>query len=347
MRIKNRFSHITVLFNIFLLCFLFGPKICGSSSENEQTQVVFVVNDPIDLGSSQTREYQFPLWLYWVGSHARVRIQGGVINGHIPNSLIIKVIIDGIESQQTFTRMNGLQKHYTFHSTSEYVLTVPPPVRPTLDGIKTLHNFTVELTFIFDSIPEGTGILHEIIFETFTPSTLDLSEARSLTLLQNQFSWKIGLWSFSTYFFNTSLIIPLLSSQNIYLEVTMEFSGLPLDGWQLIIQQEARELNIHDSPRLEGALVIDPTLPCELRLIVNPPQVSEPEVVYANIEVQGVILPLQEPSSPNTNTLDPVSEKRLVEGLMLVQLGIVIMPILAYYRIRHPTLRNSRKEEEK
>ncbi|MFX0091463.1 MAG: hypothetical protein ACFFBD_06845, partial [Candidatus Hodarchaeota archaeon] len=259
----------------------------------------------------------------------------------------IKVVLDGITSQQTFAKMYGLQKHYTFHSTSEYTLWIPPPARPALEGIQTLHNLTVELGYTFSSTPDGNGIISQIIFETFTPPTLDSTTLRPLVLLQEKFSWEIGLWSFGRCFFNTSVLIPFSNPQNVSLLLTTEFSGLTLEGWQIIIEQGAIVLQVRDNQTLQGVLALDPARPCELRLMVDPPQVSEPDIISVRINVQGMILSSPVSSSPSTYTLDPASEKRFSEGIILLQVGLVILPLLTYYRIRRPSLRNDRQEENK
>ncbi|MFX0092826.1 MAG: hypothetical protein ACFFBD_13800 [Candidatus Hodarchaeota archaeon] len=296
----------TFVLIVFILLYLrFNPNVLElCSSELEQTRVVFKVNEIFDLGIVQTLTYQFPLWLDWVGSHARIRIQGGIITGSIPSSLEIKAILGGIKSQQTFTKMNGFQKHYTFHSTSEYVLEVPPPVHPALEGIQTRHNLTVELDFTFSVSPEGTGLIKQIIFETFTPPTLDSLNTRLFVLIQNHFSWEIDMWSFGEYFFNTSLIIPFSEPQNASLQVNIEFSGLTLDGWIVYVKQGRTEMSIQNSQKLEGILELNPVLLCEVRLLIDPPQVSEPELISTSIKVRGTVLPSQEPSN-STESSEP------------------------------------------
>lgn len=167
----------SVLLGLLIFYLLFSPLISGSGvSEIEQRQKIFVVNETFDLSSIQTLSYQFPLWLDWVGTHARARIQGGVITGRTPTSLEIKVVLDDVKSQQTFEQMHGLQQHYTFHSTSEYTLWIQPLKHSALKGIQTLHNFTVELIFNFNLSPQGTGIIHQVIFDTFNPPVLEPSE---------------------------------------------------------------------------------------------------------------------------------------------------------------------------
>ncbi|MFX0092595.1 MAG: hypothetical protein ACFFBD_12600, partial [Candidatus Hodarchaeota archaeon] len=305
------------------------------------------VNEKFDLSSTQSLSYQFPLWLDWVGSHTRIRIQGGVVTGRIPTSLDIKIILDKILSQQTFSAMNGLQKQYTFHSTSEYILEVPSPARPALEGIRTLHNLTVELNFLFSATPEGLGLLHQIVFETFSLPPLKVSDSQPIVLLQDQFSWEIKLWSFGRFFFNTSLLIPLFEPRNVSLLTVVEFSGLTLDSWQISIEQGEQELQVHDSLTLDGIIELHPTNPCELRLIVDPPQVSESQIVSVKIKVRGTILPPPEHPSSNNHIADSTSQKRLTEGILLIQLGIVVVPILMFYRIRRPFLKKSFKEEDR
>ncbi|MFX0092736.1 MAG: hypothetical protein ACFFBD_13325 [Candidatus Hodarchaeota archaeon] len=337
-----------VLLTLGLVHLLISPIISESSlPESEQTQITFTVNETFDLGSIQSLSYQFPLKLNWVGSHARVRVQGGIVTGSIPSSLDIKVVIDDLETQKNYPKTNGLQTQYTFHSTNEYVLAVPPPIHPNLEGVQTLHNFTVEISFNFLSSAEGTGLIYQIIFETFTPSPLEFSKAQPLVLLQDQFNWEIRLWSFGRYFFNTSLIIPLSVPQNVSLQATIEFSGLTLESWQLSIGQGTKELQVRDKSTLEGILVFDPSLPCELQLSVDPPQVSEVKMVGIKLKVQGLILPTPEPSGSNPHSLDPVSEKRINEGVVFIQLGMVILPLLTYYRVRRPSLKSNREEENK
>ncbi|MFX0091928.1 MAG: hypothetical protein ACFFBD_09215 [Candidatus Hodarchaeota archaeon] len=317
----------------------------GELPKQDWIQVPFIFNQSFALNSTQSLSYQLPLWLDSVGSHARVRIQGGIVTGSTPSSLEVRIVLDGVKSQQVFSRMEDFQKHYTFHSTSEYVVEIPSPARPALDGIQTLHNLTVEINFEYTSTPDGTGLIYQIIFETFTPSTLDSLAPRQITLVQEQFSWELGLWSLEWCFFNTSLIVPLFEPQNVNLYLTVEFSGLTPDSWRIIIEQGVKELQVHDNLTLEGILELDPVLACELRLIVNPPKVSKTEIMNVSMDLQGIILPSPEPSSSSPNPSDAIFQRRINEGIMLIQLGLVIMPILTYYRVRRPNLKNAKQEE--
>ncbi|MFX1254353.1 MAG: hypothetical protein ACFFCZ_22265 [Promethearchaeota archaeon] len=333
MRFKFRKIYKFVLVGFVLLYLSFSPLISGSgSSEIEQRRKTFEVNETFDLDSTQSLVYQFPLWLDWVGTHAQVIVQGGVITGRTPTSLGIKVVLDGVSSQQTFEQKHGLQQHYTFHSTSEYVLWVQPPNHSTLKGIQTLHNFTVEITFNFNLTPQGTGIIHQVIFDTFTPPFLEPSNPSPIISLQNHFSWSISPFSFGKYFFKTPLIMQLSQQQNMTLAATVEFSGLELDRWELYIEHGATELYIRDQSTLEGSLNLDPTLPCELVIVVDPPSVSEPQTVSVSLQVQGVLLLSEEPTTSNTSDL--FLNRNIVETGMLLQLGVVCVPILLYYRTR-------------
>ncbi|MFX1532772.1 MAG: hypothetical protein ACFFDI_00910 [Promethearchaeota archaeon] len=330
--LKNSYQY--VLLSFVLLYLVLNPMLIRSGLPDvEQRQVSFPVNETFDLDSTQILSYQFPLWLDWVGTHARVRIQGGVITGRIPTSLVIKTVLDGSQSQQTFEQKNGLQRYYTFHSDSEFALWIQPPIHPQLSGIKTLHNFTVELNFIFSVSPEGTGIIKEIIFETFTPPSLDVTEFVSIVALQENFSWQITTWSFGSFFFSTPLILPSSHPHNMALIVNVEFNGLDLDGWRLIIGQGENAIQASDTLSLEGSLEIDSSIPFELSLIVDPPQVSEPKTVSVSIQVQGMMILSQKNSITNSNP-SAVSEKTFAEVFILLQLGIVLVPILAYYRVR-------------
>ncbi|MFX1256121.1 MAG: hypothetical protein ACFFCZ_31220, partial [Promethearchaeota archaeon] len=159
MEVALRSSIKVIFFGVLLFHLLLSPVISvSSSSELEQRQELFVIDETFDLTSVQSLSYQFPLWLDWVGTYARVRIQGGIITGRTPSSLEIKVQLDGMEAQQTFKQKHSLQQHYTFHAESEYVLEVQPPVHPELEGVTTLHELMVELTFTFSLAPQGTGI---------------------------------------------------------------------------------------------------------------------------------------------------------------------------------------------
>ncbi|MFX0090201.1 MAG: hypothetical protein ACFFBD_00455 [Candidatus Hodarchaeota archaeon] len=339
------FSYSILLCGV-LFCLLTAPTSPGSTlSAFTPVQISFAVNEIFLLNSTQSLSYQFPFKLNQVGFHACVRIQGGVLTGQTPTELSINITLDGLASYQSFSRSNGLQKHYTFHSSSEYVVLIPPPIRPSLDGIQTVHTLTVELAFTFSSTPDGLGVIHQIIFETFTPPTLNVSDLSPIILVQDEFSWRIGTWSFGTCFFNTTLLIPLTSSQDLRLTTHVELTGLTLDGWQLFIEQGASQLQVRDNQTLQGVLTFDPTLPCELRLVVDPPQVSEPALVNVSIEVQGLLLPAPEPIDTDTPQNDPIYEKRLIEGLVLIQLGLVIVPLSVFYRIRRPILRSNPKEE--
>ncbi|MFX0061666.1 MAG: hypothetical protein ACFFC7_05715 [Candidatus Hermodarchaeota archaeon] len=324
-----------ILFGVLLLHLLFSPITpVYSVSDLEQRQAIFEINETFDLTSVQTLSYHFPLWLDWVGTHARVRIQGGIIAGRTPSSLAIKVQVDGIAFQQTFNQKHSLQQHYSFHAESEYVLGIQPPLHPELEGVKTLHEFTVEMNFTFSLAPQGTGMIKRIIFETFTPSTLEVSEARQLIPLQEQFSWRITEWSFGSLFFSTPLFIPLAHPQNVSVEATVEFSGLALDGWQLTLEQEERAVDVRDVHTLAGSLEVDPTQPCSLSLKVDPPAVSEPSLVMVSIKVQGALVPSQAPSNPEPDPSEVLSSKTLAEVIWFVQLGLACMPLLVYYRQR-------------
>ncbi|MFX0090562.1 MAG: hypothetical protein ACFFBD_02270, partial [Candidatus Hodarchaeota archaeon] len=330
----RKFSYLILLSGV-LICLLTASVNPGSTLPAlNHVQISFAVNETFPLNSTQTRSYQFPFKLNQVGSHARVRIQGGVLTGQIPSELTVNVLLDGIASQQTFKQLNGLQKHYTFHASSEYVVVIPPPVRPALEGIQTVHTLTVELAFTFSSTPDGFGVIHQIIFETFTPPPLIASALSPIGLGQEVFSWKVGLWSFGTYFFNTTLLIPLTSPQELRVSTHVELTGLPVDGWLLVIEQGTSQLQVRDNQTLQGVLAFDPTLPCELRLVVDPPQVSEPTLVNASIEVQGLLLPASEPIDSTPSQTDPLAEKRLREGLMLIQLGLIVVPLSVFYRMR-------------
>ncbi|MFX0064802.1 MAG: hypothetical protein ACFFC7_21720 [Candidatus Hermodarchaeota archaeon] len=325
----------SVVFTLGLLYLIFIPNIISSSFvEREARQEVFVVNETFDLSSIKSLSYQFPLWLDWVGTHARVRIHGGVSTGRYPSSLMAKIILDGVEFQQIFNQKHSLQQHYSFHAESEYVLEIQPPVHPELEGVKTLHEFTVELNFTFSLTPQGTGMIKRIIFETFTPSILEVGEARPVIPLQEQFSWRITEWSFGSLFFSTPLFIPLVQAQNVSIEATVEFSGLALDGWQLTLEQEEKTINVRDVHTLAGSLEVDPDLPCILSLSVDPPAVSDPSLITVTIEVQGAIVPSQELSNSEPDPSEVLSSKTLAEVIWLVQLGLAFMPLLVYYRQR-------------
>ncbi|MFX0063009.1 MAG: hypothetical protein ACFFC7_12585 [Candidatus Hermodarchaeota archaeon] len=324
-----------VLFSLLILYPLFNPITIGSGVPKlEQRQEKFIINETFDLSSIQTLSYQFPLWLDWVGTHARVRIQGGIITGRSPSSLEIKIQLDGVEIQQIFTQKHSLQQHYTFHAESEYVIGIQPPIHPGLEGVKTLHKFMVELNFTFSLAPQGTGIIKHIIFETFIPSILDVVEARPVVPLQEQFSWQITEWSFGSVFFSTPLLVPLAQSRNVSFQATVGFSGLAPDGWRLTLEQEERELHVRDAHTLAGSLVVDPALPCILSLSVDPPAVSDPSLITVTIEVQGGIVPSSGSSSPELDPSTALSSQTLVELIWIFQLGLVFMPLLVYYRHR-------------
>ncbi|MFX0090461.1 MAG: hypothetical protein ACFFBD_01765 [Candidatus Hodarchaeota archaeon] len=341
-------NYCSIVLAIVVLFHLLGtPGIPGwSFSELEQNQVVFTVNETFDLSTSQTRSYQFSLKLDQVGSHARVLIQGGVVTGRTPNSLDINVVLDGTKTQRTFSTMTGLQKHYTFHSTSEYVVEVPPPIRPVLEGVQSLHNLTIDLTFNYLSNPEGTGLIYQIAFETFTPPTLNSVAPQRMPLLQDQFSWQVGQWSFGRCFFNTSLLHSLPEPQNVSLSLTVAFSGLNLEGWQLVLEQDRALLQVRDNQTLQGVVTLNPDYPCELRVMVDPPQVSETKIINVNITALGTVLPSSTSSSSSTHTLDPTSQKRFNEGIVLLQVGLVVLPLLTYYRVRRPTFRDRDNSKE-
>ncbi|MFX0095085.1 MAG: hypothetical protein ACFFBD_25345 [Candidatus Hodarchaeota archaeon] len=347
MRLKIRRISWIFLTGWLMVSLFITPTSPGlSSSDLELVQIPFVVNETFALNSTQIRSYPFIFRLNRLGTHARVRVQGGIVTGQTPTSLDILITLDGFQTNQTFRKNNGLQKYYTFHSSSEYVIQIPLPIRPVLDEIETVHNLTVELTFMFTGTPDGLGVVHQIIFETFTPPPLSSSEARAIILVQDEFSWKLGLWSFGRCFFNTSMLIPLSNPQKMSLQATLEVQGIELEGWILSIRQNTAELYTRNNQTLEGIIELDPNQPCEVSLSVDPPQVSDTEFIIVRIDVQGTILPDPETLNSNISITDPVSEKRLIEGLMFVQLAIVFTPLLVFYRIHRPYFKPKSKEEK-
>ncbi|MFX0090418.1 MAG: hypothetical protein ACFFBD_01550 [Candidatus Hodarchaeota archaeon] len=347
MLLKLRRSYSFFILGWVLLCLFTTPIKSGYSLPSlDRLQIAFTINETFQLNSTQVLSYDLPFNLDQVGSHACVRVQGGIITGQTPSRLEIRTNLDGIESHQTFSKLDGLKNHYTFHSSSEYVIQIPAPIRPPLEGIQTLHMLTVKLSFIFNSAPDGTGVIHQIIFKTFTPPTLSTLDTKNIDLIQDQFSWKIGTWFFGTYFFNTSLVIPLTSRQSLNITANIDLSGLTLDGWQLSIEQGASKLQVRDNLVLQGVFDFDPELPCILHVIINPPQISEAELVRIHISVQGNILPTSQLISSKTTQSDPMTEKRFVEGLVLIQLGIVTIPLLVFYRIRRPLFKHRQKEDK-
>ncbi|MFX1250324.1 MAG: hypothetical protein ACFFCZ_01755 [Promethearchaeota archaeon] len=321
---------------LVFLSILFNPNINGITVYGlEQRQKIFEVNELFDINITQQLFYQFPLWIEWVGTHARVRVLGGIINGRTPTNLAVKIQLDGLEFYQTFAQKHSLQQQYTFHEESEYVLEIQPPMNPQLEGVNTLHEFTVELNFSFSvSSPQGTGIIKQIIFETFTPSTLDVGDAISLIPLQDQFSWRITEWSFGSLFFSTPLLSSLGQPQNMSVQATVIYSGLIPDGWRLTLEQEERELQVRDAHTLAGSLEVDPALPFILSLSVDPPAASDSSLITVTIEVQGGIDSSLGFSSPESNLSNAISFQTLAEVTWLFQLGLVFMPLLVYYRHR-------------
>lgn len=343
-----RSKFYIILLSLSLVYFLLIPTTIGSSSaELEWEKITFVVNDTLDFGASQTFSYHFSLPLDWVGSHAQIRVQSGVVTGLTPNRLVVIAWLDGVKTSQTFAKTNGLLKHYTFHSSCEYVLVVPPPVRPALENILTLHNLTVSLEFVFSSSPTGNGFVKQIVFETCTPPPVLLTQTQPLVILQERFSWQISQWSFGRCFFNTSVIIPISEPQNLSITANVNFHGSTLEGWQITLKQEPTILMSRDSWTLEGVILIDPGLPCELSVTVDPPQVSEPEIITVNVSLTGLGLPLPQLGSPQLEISDKLTEKRFNEGMFLVQLGLVVVPLLTYYRIRRPKYQSSQQEDNR
>ncbi|MFX1254515.1 MAG: hypothetical protein ACFFCZ_23075 [Promethearchaeota archaeon] len=322
---------------IMILYILFGSApISHSLDQAEKKEVAFDVNETFDTSLKQMIHYSFSLWLDWVGYYARVRIHGGIVDGKTPSSLSVKVLIDDVESQQVFSKMRGLSLHYSFHTESEYTLWVPPPIHPDIDGVKTVHNFTVNLNFNFASTPKGSGIIRKIVFETFSVPVLRNINT-PIVLFQEHFSWRITEWSFGTCFFNTSLIIPVYQKQNVNLMATVEFDGLDLDRWSLSIRQGSEIISIRDKNILEGILELDLNVPCGLDLIIDPSIVDEPTTIRATLQVQGFIILSQEPVFTFGDSRSIVTYKTLSETLLVIQLGIIIVPLLIYYRKRHVT----------
>ncbi|MFX0065973.1 MAG: hypothetical protein ACFFC7_27725 [Candidatus Hermodarchaeota archaeon] len=331
--VKKYYKFVSL--SLVFLYLLFNPNINGITvSGLEHRQEIFEVNELFDVSVTQQLFYQFSLWLDWVGTHTLVRVLGGIIDGRTPTSLAIKTQLDGLESYQTFAQKHSFQQYYTFHAESEYVLEVQPPIHPKLEGVTTLHEFTVEMNFTFSVAPQGTGIIKRIIFETFTPLTLDVVETRQLIPLQEQFSWRITEWSFGSLFFSTPLFIPLAQPQNVSVQATVEFSGLTLDGWELILEQEEREVHVRDVHTLAGSLKVDPAQLCILSLSVDPPPVSEPSMVMVTIELQGGIFLSSGSSSSELNPSKALSSQTFAEVIWIFQLALVFMPLLVYYRHR-------------
>ncbi|MFX0064907.1 MAG: hypothetical protein ACFFC7_22250 [Candidatus Hermodarchaeota archaeon] len=330
--LKN--SSWYMLFSLLVLTLLFNSIVSGYSIPDiEQTQVNFPVNEIFDLSSTQMLSYQFPLWLDWIGSNARIRIQGGVLTGRTPTSLEAITVLDGVRTQHLFEHKHNLQNSYTFHAESEYAFWIHPPSHPKVEGLKSLHNLTIDLHFTFSMTPQGTGVIKNIIFETFTPFVLEETAYVHIVPLQEQFSWQITEWSFGSLFYSIPLLIPLTKTHNVKLNTNVEFSGLILDGWSLALEQGNTTLHTRDASKLEGTMEIDPSLPCVLTIIADPPQVSELETISVSVQIQGLVLPLLSEDSSNSEYSD-LFAKQLVEALLLTQLGMILIPLLIYYRRR-------------
>ncbi|MFX1250622.1 MAG: hypothetical protein ACFFCZ_03325 [Promethearchaeota archaeon] len=299
-------------------------------------QIVFPVNDTFDLEDEvETLKYQFLFEMHDCGYFARVRIHGGILVGSTPQSLEVNVYLDEDETDTLFRRLQDHKLAYSFHSESEYIVLLnDPPIHPQIPGLKTRHNLTVTLSFSFSSSSKGTGIIHKIIFETFTPLPLQNDEWREITLLQEKNSWKIIPYSFGSYEFETMLILPKLSNQILVsLDVILKITGLPLDSWNLAIsngtdQYTARNL-LHvsfDSVQLTNNELI-------LEFTFDPPQVSTEEVLYLEIEINGLITAKLEGNGSNTDIEAPIM-KSLTEILLILQGTMLILPLLIYYRNR-------------
>ncbi len=331
-RLKKSFLYI--LFSLLVLFLLFNPIVSGYSiPEIEQRQVDFPINEIFDLSSTQTLSYQFSLWLDWIGLYARIRIQGGILAGRTPTTLETITVLDGVRSQHLFEHKHSLQNSYTFHSESEYVFWIQPPIHPKVGGLKSLHDLTIELHFTFSTPPQGTGIIKNIIFETFTPLVLGETEYVPIIPLQEQFSWQITEWSFGTLFFSTPLLIPLIKTHKVILSTNVEFSGLTLDGWSLKLEQGNKTLHTRDASKLEGTLEIDPSIPCVLNIVADPPKVSQQETVSVSVQILGLVLPSPDEDSSSSEHSD-LFAKQLTEALLLIQLGMILIPLLIYYRRR-------------
>lgn len=331
-------KHILILFlgGLGLSLFL-APTPSGLSQSNlDLIQVPFIVNETFSLDMTQSLTYQFSLVIDQVGSYARIRVQGGIIDGTTPMSLNIRVILDGIETNQTFRKSNGLQKQYTFHSSSEYIIQLAPPVRPMLNNLSTVHSLSLEMKFAFNQEPEGQGIIRQVLFEVFTPPLLTVSEIRPIYLIQEIFSWKLDIWSFGGYFANTTMIIPLVKPGLVNLDAKFEIQEIELDHWTFTIRQGDVELSIRDQPTLTGVLELDPFESCEVLISLNPHQVSETTVISVKLEIQGTLVPLEETEPFHSSSFNRLNEKRLLEGVVFVQLMIIFIPLLAFYRLRCP-----------
>ncbi|MFX0065120.1 MAG: hypothetical protein ACFFC7_23355, partial [Candidatus Hermodarchaeota archaeon] len=208
-----------------------------------------------------------------------------------------------------------------------------PPSHPKVEGLKSLHNLTIDLHFTFSITPQGTGVIKNIIFETFTPFDLGETAYVPIVPLQEQFSWQITEWSFGLLFYSIPILIPLARTHNVRLSTNVAFSGLALDGWSLTLVQGNKTLHTRDASQLEGTMEIDPSIPCVLNIIADPPQVSELETISVNVQIQGLVLPSTDEGSLSSDPSD-LFTKSLTEAFILIQLGMVLIPPLIYYRRR-------------
>ncbi|MFX0063665.1 MAG: hypothetical protein ACFFC7_15955 [Candidatus Hermodarchaeota archaeon] len=328
---------ITFLVIILFACSLLSTPTFEILASEGKKQITFPVNDTFDLeNEAGALKYQFVFEMHDYGYFARVRIHGGILVGSTPQSLEISVYLDGNKTNALFMRSQNHRLAYSFHSESEYVVLLNyPPTHPELPGLKTLHNLTVTLSFSFTSSSKGTGIVHDIIFEVFTPLLLQNDEWREITLLQEKNSWKIIPYSLGFYEFETMLILPKLSNNQILisLDIILKIAGLSLDSWNLAIsngttQNTARNL-LHvsfDSVQLTNNNLI-------LEFIFDPPQVSSDEILYLEIEIKGLITAKLEGNDSNNDIEAPVM-KSLTEILLALQGLMLILPLLIYYRNR-------------
>ncbi|MFX1534541.1 MAG: hypothetical protein ACFFDI_10000 [Promethearchaeota archaeon] len=327
-----------LVISLFVCSLLHTPTFEVIASEGKQ-QIIFPVKDTFDLeNDAGALKYQFVFEMHDCGYFARVRIHGGILIGPTPQSLEVNVYLDGDETDALFMRSQDHKLTYSFHSENEYVVLLNrPPTHPKISGLKTLHNLTVTLSFVFFSSSKGTGIIHDIMFETFTPSPLQIDEWREISLLQEKNSWKIAPYSFGSYKFETMLILPdLLNYQtSISLDIMLKITGLSLDGWNLAIsngttQHTAKNL-LHvsfDSVQLTNNALI-------LELIFDPPQVSSDEMLYLEIEIKGLIASKLGGNDSSNDIEDPT----ITEILLVLQGMMLILPLLIYYRNRR--LKNS------
>ncbi|MFX0172801.1 MAG: hypothetical protein ACFE9L_12865 [Candidatus Hodarchaeota archaeon] len=346
--------QIRLFFIICALILIMGgilPFSCVKTMATDEAsmnmeEIILPVDQSFDLGN-KTRKltYRFSFWLGQVSEYARITVRGGIITGPTPQRLELVAVLDGQESSRVFERSLGYKTEYTFHPDSEYTLLLrKPPTHPNIPGLQTLHNITLTLIFSFSSISDGLGKIQEIRFDTFTPEPLKLGQKSFITPLRERGTWKITPYSFGSYTFITSLILPELDQLDLSMtfNISLIFTGLDLDSWKIIIKSGNSTDEARDTLQAFLSLSTPPFEQPELQIIIDPPKVSTDQIVDLDVKIYGQFNEISNSQDLNEEIND-YTMKSVYEGLWLFQGIIIIAPLLVYYRKRQRSLGEEKK----